>query len=290
MSKDWDRFKVHVAKKFSVADVGKGLLMGAGIGSFQQLAGTVGNFYRVAAEAAKVLLERTRDTLETTLRLISLRSSPAQKIANTQSELKGVRAEIDRQKQAVSDADLGFALHFSDEARENFNEANQELTRLLAKEGQLLVAIEEQKLAEKQRQQTLRDSGAELRDQTDLLRNQSDDVRNAERAANRSHRRIVENKDLPGSEERILDLQKAELEVEKAKKARMLAQLGGIKADSLARVGGGGGVFAPSGGGRADTVNPAQGILSESRKHTVLLTDIKGAIKFTSPTSNTTLK
>lgn len=290
MEAEWSGFKGKLAKKFSFGEVGKGLMQGLGIGSAQQIAGLIGNAFEMAADGARVMYERTRDTLATTQALIALRASPQQQIKNAQAELKGVRAEIEFQKKAVDDADLGPLLLISPQAAENFKAAKDQLTALLAKEGQMLVTIDQLRIAEEKRQEVLSETSAQLRDQRDLLRNQIDAVGVADRAASRAFKRMTNGSKKPDSEERLLSFDRANLEVEKAKKERELAQLRGIKADNLARIGGGGGVFAPSGGANAAIGNPAQAIVSEARKHTSILQSIDGKLVISLKSGNITLQ
>jgi hypothetical protein len=289
MGKDWDRFRAHVGKKMSLADLGKGLMMGLGIGSVQQIGNLFSGVFQSAADAARLMAERTAATLQTQQQLLALRQTPAQQIAATEKDMRGQEQAIERQKKLIADLDNPIMRALNDQWAGEFNTANQELTQMEAKLGASRVAVAQLRIEERKRQQGLRDTGAEISDQRELLNEQTTEVGIAERAASRAFRRMMENRGQPGGEERGLDFQKAELDLARAKKARELAQLRGIKADGLARIGGGGGVYAP-GGGRPET-NPAQSLVAESRKHTTLLQSIDGkliAVRFTSP--STTLK
>ncbi len=277
MENEWAGFKGKLGRKFSFADAGKGLMMGLGIGSVDQIASTVTGLFQDAADAAQLMYERTASTLRTTQQLIGLKQTPGQQIISAEKDMRGQQAAIGRQQKLVDDLQNSPLRFISSEHRSMLRDANHELAQMQDRLAQSSVAVEQLKIAEKKRQQTLRDTRDELKDQRDLLENKTDHVGMAERAAARAYRLMREGFGTPGGEERTIDFERANLKVDQARKERELAQLRGIKGDSLARIGGGGNIFAPT-NAQTNPANPAQAMVSEARKHTALLTDIKAGV------------
>jgi len=102
IDKEVDELGKKLKKKFQLADVGKDLLRGLGVGSGFEIARTaaeaIAGYYERAAEASKAMEEATAHQVNSVKELIKLRQTPEQQIktlqdeeARMQNELKGLQ-------------------------------------------------------------------------------------------------------------------------------------------------------------------------------------------------------
>lgn len=270
MQNQWATFKKGVEKKFSFADAGKSLLAGLGIGSVAGVAAMVGDHFRFIADMAEQFAESTRNAYNNTRALLSLRFNPEQNIKFMEKDVGFQREQIASQEawiKRMQDSVLSWTPQFEEEIAR----ATQKLTEMKNQLGQSHVAIEQARIAARKRNEGLGETQDSLRDDRAVLERRMSPAAALEAATSRAFRRWRENMQAPDSREYMIAYEQARLAQDRAREAQRVAQVRGITGDSLARIGGGGRIFAPSGDPAA---SPAQALVTEAGRHTKLLTAI----------------
>lgn len=93
-----DRLKMNLAKKFSVSDLGKGLMQGLGIGSGLAVAQTAANMivshWEEAAKSAQRVEAATERQLKATRELIALRQNPQEQLDTLDRDIAKLQRQL----------------------------------------------------------------------------------------------------------------------------------------------------------------------------------------------------
>jgi len=283
LSAQTDRFKMAMAKRFGLADIGKGLAQGLGIGSVQQIAQLISGFFERAAKAAKEMEASTGRMLDMTLRAIALRSGPQQQIANLRKQARGMDTEIAMQQGHISDL-KGNPLTFATQSgKDALTEAENTLTSMREKQAELLYQADALNVKERERLNTLLDQRAALQDNLAVSTGQISELEAAQRELGRLNANLANIKlgllkdsgpaALAEAQNAIIKQQGVVEGLKMQERQSLFDYYNAPKppsqlvADSLAKVGG---------GGRVGMSNSPQ--LTESKKQTNYLRQIANAL------------
>lgn len=283
LSAQTDRFKMAMAKRFGLADVGKGLAQGLGIGSVQQIASLITGFWERAAKAAKEMEGSTGRILDMTLRAIALRNGPQQQIADMRKQASGMDSEIAAQQGHIANLRGDPLTYVTAEGRDALSEAENTLQSMKEKQAELLYQADALNQKERERLNTLLEQRSALQDNLAVSAGQISELEAAQRELGRLNANVANIKlgllkdsgpaALAEAQNAVMK-QQGVVEGLKLQERQALFDYynapkppSQLVADSLAKVGG---------GGRVGMSNSPQ--LTESKKQTNYLRQIANAL------------
>ena len=281
-----NRFKATLERRFGLADVAKGFAQGLGIGSVQQIASLVSSFYESAAKDAERIEAASSRALDATLKAIGLRNSPEQNVAATRKRAGGLDRDISITRDTLNDLE-GNPLNYATEGgRQQIAAQKQALDDLKAKQSELYYQADAMELQIRKRSEALQREKGALQDNIDVQSKGMSELQAAERELGRLRADAINvrfrlgfgdtgQNALDAANNAVTKQQSVVAGLKEQTKQRIAdyfysqqSVFHPVVADSLARVGGGGGTF---GGGSP--------MYTEQQKQTAYLKEIALSIR-----------
>lgn len=170
----------RLEKAFSFKDVFKGLMQGIGIGSVQQIIGTVTGYFESQARSAQTLEERTGKAVDAQREYALSVASVADRYKILGKQVQDLNVDIEMQQKLVNDLRSNPLTFINESSRKELEEAEKKLGEIQDKRDRILHQIDREKDATKRanqewargenNKQELRD--AELNDASELKKKQ----------------------------------------------------------------------------------------------------------------------
>lgn len=170
----------RLEKAFSFKDVFKGLMQGIGIGSVQQIIGTVTGYFESQARSAQTLEERTGKAVDAQREYALSVASVADRYKILRKQVQDLNVDIEMQQKLVNDLRSNPLTFINESSRKELEAAEKKLGELQDKRDAVLLQIDREKDANKRataewirgenNKEELRD--AELKDASELKKKQ----------------------------------------------------------------------------------------------------------------------
>lgn len=170
----------RLEKAFSFKDVFKGLMQGIGIGSVQQIIGTVTGYFENQARSAQALEERTGKAVDAQRTYALSVASVSDRYKILRKQVGDLNVDIEMQQKLVSDLRDNPLTFINESSRKELQDAEKKLGEIQDRRDQILLQIDHEKEANRKanqdwaraenNKQELRD--AELRDASELQKKQ----------------------------------------------------------------------------------------------------------------------